>query len=310
MKQSTVVWTGVLALGAIFLIYRASTGRMGRIYVVQQQVTATVDDTPYSWTRYVGIKPGEKLRLPDGSPNPAVQFSLPRTIGLWCAAFGTLCIFSFLWRDNVFYKLAEAVMVGVSAAYAMVVGFWTAIVQNLFGKLVPDLMRQTVVPGLSDDQQTEYSYLVPLLLSVMMLWRLSPVGGWISRWPLAFFIGATAGIRLLAYLDADFVKQIQSTILPLLVAGANGEIDFAASLKNLTIVVGVLACLVYFFFSVEHTGTVGRISRLGIWFLMITFGAGFGYTVMGRIALLSARLEVLFDDWLWLIDPVGKRLGW
>ena len=42
---------------------------------------------------------------------------------------------------------------------------------------------------------------------------------------------------------------------------------------------------------------------MGIWFLMITFGAAFGYTVMGRIALLAIRLEFLFDDWLWLIDP-------
>jgi hypothetical protein len=28
---------------------------------------------------------------------------------------------------------------------------------------------------------------------------------------------------------------------------------------------------------------------------------------MGRIALLASRLEFLFDDWLWLIDPLGKR---
>ena len=42
--------------------------------------------------------------------------------------------------------------------------------------------------------------------------------------------------------------------------------------------------------------------------MMITFGAAFGYTVMGRIALLAIRLEFLFDDWLWLIDPTGKRV--
>jgi hypothetical protein len=28
---------------------------------------------------------------------------------------------------------------------------------------------------------------------------------------------------------------------------------------------------------------------------------------MGRIALLAARIEFLFDDWLWLIDPTNKR---
>ena len=40
---------------------------------------------------------------------------------------------------------------------------------------------------------------------------------------------------------------------------------------------------------------------------MITFGAAFGFTVMGRIALLAARMEFLFDDWLWLIDPNEQR---
>ena len=30
-------------------------------------------------------------------------------------AFLTLCIFSFLYRDNVFYKIAEHLVVGVSA---------------------------------------------------------------------------------------------------------------------------------------------------------------------------------------------------
>jgi hypothetical protein len=28
---------------------------------------------------------------------------------------------------------------------------------------------------------------------------------------------------------------------------------------------------------------------------------------MGRIALLAARFEFVFDDWLWLIDPAGKH---
>ena len=42
---------------------------------------------------------------------------------------------------------------------------------------------------------------------------------------------------------------------------------------------------------------------------MITFGASFGYTVMGRIALLAARIEFLLDDWLWLIDPTHRRVA-
>jgi hypothetical protein len=76
---------------------------------------------------------------------------------------------------------------------------------------------------------------------------------------------------------------------------------------NALLVVGVICCLVYFFFSVEHKGVVGGAARVGIWYLMITFGAAFGFTVMGRIALLAARVEFLFDDWLWLIDPNHLR---
>ncbi|MFQ5500167.1 MAG: hypothetical protein ACE5FH_10905, partial [Candidatus Zixiibacteriota bacterium] len=68
------------------------------------------------------------------------------------------------------------------------------------------------------------------------------------------------------------------------------------------ILIGVITGLVYFFFSKEHTGLFGSASRVGIWVLMITFGASFGYTVMGRISLLVGRLTFLFGDWLGLVS--------
>jgi hypothetical protein len=89
----------------------------------------------------------------------------------------------------------------------------------------------------------------------------------------------------------------------------DSQIDIERSIENVVLVTGTLACLSYFFFSFEHKGALGRVSRVGVWVLMITFGAGFGYTVMGRIALLAIRLEFLFDDWLWLIDPSDRRIG-
>jgi hypothetical protein len=140
----------------------------------------------------------------------------------------------------------------------------------------------------------------------MLLWRLAPKGAWIARWPLAFIIGTFAGLQMIAFLHGDFLAQIRNSILPLAVMD-RGAFDPWASLRNLLIVTGVLSCLMYFFFSFEHTGFVGKAARLGTWFLMITFGAGFGYTVMGRIALLAIRIEFLLDNWLWLIDPLHRR---
>ena len=102
-------------------------------------------------------------------------------------------------------------------------------------------------------------------------------------------------------------------MLPLVVMKetAGGEMAFSLgeSIRNGLIVFGVISALVYFLFSVEHKGPIGRIARAGTWTLMICFGAAFGYTVMGRIALLAIRFEFLFDDWLWLIDPLGRRTG-
>ena len=38
-------------------------------------------------------------------------------IGTWIAALLTLCIFSFLYRDNPFFRFAEALFAGVSLGY-------------------------------------------------------------------------------------------------------------------------------------------------------------------------------------------------
>ena len=236
------------------------------------------------------------------------DMSVSRSIGIWVGALCTLFVLSFAYKDNPLYKIAESSFVGISAAYWMVVGFWTTITPNLFGKLFPASINTWAMPGLSPVRTDNwYLYFVPLILGVMLLWRLAPKGGWISRWPLAFFIGIFCGLRLISYIQADFLSQIRNSIIPVIVL-EDGSFDFWDSLKNIILVLGLLVGLVYFFFSVEHKGIVGKTAKVGIWILMITFGAGFGYTVMGRIALLAIRLEFLFDDWLWLIDPTDKRV--
>ncbi len=303
MKPVNVAWTIILLIAGGYLAYRAATLHNGTIYVHDvdgREIVAT------AWEADLGVA------RPDVS----------RTIGVWVAAIFTLCIFSFLYRDNVFYKIAEAVVVGVSAAYWMVIGFWTVIVPNLLGKLFPAMTQSWAVPGLSPYREPFwYLYFIPLLLGIMLLWRLAPRGAWIARWPLAFTIGATAGMRLVAYIQADFLSQVRNTIRPLVAVvrespeqsllDGTASLDIANTVFNITLVVGVLSCLVYFFFSVEHKGAVGKVAHLGIWFLMITFGAAFGYTVMGRIALLAMRIEFLFDNWLWWIDPNHLRPpGW
>jgi hypothetical protein len=208
------------------------------------------------------------------------------TFGTWLAALLTLGIFSFLYKDNPLYKFSEHLFVGVSAAYWMVVYYWTQIKPNLLGTLWPSKW------GVSSQEQNLW-YFVPLLLGLFMLARLVPRIGWLSRWSLAFVVGMAAGLRLYSFLQSNAMAQIHDTIQPVVVRG-----DAVSAINNLVVAVGVFTGLIYFYFSKEHTGTFGLLSRVGIYFLMVSFGAAFGFTVMGRISLLIGRLHFLMFDWI------------
>jgi hypothetical protein len=72
-------------------------------------------------------------------------------------------------------------------------------------------------------------------------------------------------------------------------AAAPGERNWFGVFSNVLLLLGLLASLVYFYFSVAHTGAVGKVSRVGVWVLMIGFGASFGLTVQGRLSLAIGR---------------------
>jgi len=219
-------------------------------------------------------------------------------IWTWIGALLTLSILSFLYKDNVFYKFAEHLFVGVSAAYWMVIGIWGTLFPNLIAKIYPEGVR-FVLPSLAD-REPEYHYLIAAVLGVILLLRLFPKIGWVSRWALAFIVGTTAGLNLVRYLRSDFIGQVQNSMIPLVVF-EKGSLNLLESLSNTILIGGLLCGLVYFFFSKEHKGAIGTASRIGIWVLMMTFGAGFGYTVMARISLLVGRFQYLFADWLGII---------
>ncbi len=341
MKRENFIVLALLLLGAagvaaIHLLRGSSTGQgWYELRADQRKISLTHNEATQRLTAIGADAARSEAQKADARSR--IRFSLPRTVGLWVAAFFTLAILSFLYRDNPFYRFAEHAFIGVSAAFWMTVGFWNVLVPNLFGKLFPAWLKFGVQPGLNLDevvdklaaqswaqgvlidyeaaggdglsasvwQRMDLAYLIPLALGVMLLWRLAPRGGWIARWPLAMVLGTTAGIRLTGFLESDFIKQIQATIVPLYAPvydPLSGALDvgrtFYESMNNSLLVAGVVCGLVYFFFSVEHRGLIGRMSRIGIWVLMITFGAGFGYTVMGRIAMLVGRFQFLASDWL------------
>ncbi len=205
--------------------------------------------------------------------------------GTFIAAGITLSLYSFLYKDNPLFKFAENLYVGVAAAYSLTQVWYTVLLADVVNPL----------SELSESLSNLW-LIVPTLLGLFMLTQLSSAKfSWLSRIAFAFVVGLGSGLAIPRTIAANLLAQIQPTMGPITadLAGFNLFI----------ILVGVVTVLVYFFFSVEHTGPVGVASKIGIWFLMISFGASFGYTIMARLSLLIGRVGFLLEDWLVLTLP-------
>lgn len=221
-----------------------------------------------------------------------------QVFGTWVAALLTLSIFSFLYRDNPVYKLAEHIFIGVSAGYVVCLEYWNVFVPNLWNPLVYG--GQVIL-------------IVPFALGLLLFTRFSPRAGWLSRWAIAAMVGSYAGFAVIGALQGDLIAQVRASMIPLYSGDAVASISLAESaneyifaflgiIQNPLTIIGLVTTLFYFFFSREHRGGLGVASRAGIYFLMISFGASFGYTVMSRVSLLIGRLHFLLSDWLGIIQ--------
>ncbi len=205
------------------------------------------------------------------SPNP----------WLWIAAFLTLGIFSFLFKDNPFYRFCEHLFVGVANGYYIALYWHNTLRPNLYEPL----------------SQGQFLYFVPLLLGLMYFAKFIPKISWLVRIPIGFMIGWGAGISIPANFQARILRQIEGTV----VTPASFH-NFWSGIWAVFIFVGVVTTVIYFFFSREHKGILKPVSRLGIIFIMVGFGASFGYTIMARVSLLIGRIQFLLGPWLGLIN--------
>ena len=240
-------------------------------------------------------------------------------ISAWLYVLMTLCIFSFLYKDNPFYKAAEHLFVGVSAGYVAVLSFWQQVQPNLFGRLWPSridvddgsiltsiwyaiyeifnfittgfgVLDRSIFPegGIKGFEEIRIIYMIPFILGIFMLLRLVPKLGWLARWAIAYIVGMAAGLRFYGFLNSNVLNQIKASAIDF-------TSDWGTIINGLIVFIGTLTGLIYFFYSTEHKGVVGRLSRIGIYFLMIKFGAAFGFAVMGRISLLIGQFNYLTD---------------
>ena len=220
--------------------------------------------------------------------------------GLWLSIFFTFSILSFLYEDNPVYKLAEHIFMGV--------GIGIGTVEAWYGVFKPKMVDRLI-----EDQH--YWSLVPVLLLVLLFLKLVPsLSDW-ARIPIAFIVAAFAGVKLTGEANGRLVAQVSASMpdLPGLYETHgwwNWEADGAGVISGLVLVLGLCACLLHFYFSAPHNKPMRIISRVGVLVLMLSFGASFGFTVMGRISLAIGRAEDLlgFSQAEAMVTVLGQEM--
>lgn len=234
-------------------------------------------------------------------------------IGAWLMCFLTLSVFSFLYKDNPFYKIAEHTFVGVGTAYFALQYYKEGILEPVRDHMydIAEVMGEPdAVFSLGGyDADPLFAFIlraVAAVFGLMLLSRLFAPSSWAPRWPLAVMVGVYSALKLTGETQSKLVLQTKGLMKPLVPDNVDQvgwfpegvaleSTPLFLTIANAIVVIGVVCALSHFLFTWKRGRTLGAVSRVGIVVLMITFGSMFGFTVLGRIALLIERVSELFD---------------
>lgn len=202
-------------------------------------------------------------------------------LGAWLCATIVIWIYSFAYRDNVLYKLAEHMFVGTAAGYSMALA-------------LDSLNRVLIAPAVKTPQtfwSTSWHYVIPTILGILMFAKYSRRYHWLARYAVGINVAVGTGLALRTVPVANIVKQVTATILPLW--GSNP----IQVINNWILLLITAGGLTYFLFTIFPRRVEGvrpspvywvyrAFYYIGIYGMMIGFGALFANTVMTRVAFL------------------------
>ena len=112
-------------------------------------------------------------------------------LGTWVAAILTLCIFSFLYKDNPAYKAAQSLFVGLTLGYVLVV---KVLKEGFFG-VIKDQFFAAGTWSIQGDVAAIVSAVIAILLGLLFFSSYIPKWSWLVTIVLALIGLATLKIR-------------------------------------------------------------------------------------------------------------------
>ena len=193
----------------------------------------------------------------------------------------SILVFSYLIGDNVLFRLAIHLFIGVSAGVVAVMILYQVIYPRL---LMPFISGTNIQKGIT---------LIPLILSVLLLFKVTPRGSKVGLLSSSLLLGIGVAVTIGGAILGTLFPQINSTISPF---GHGNEIN--VQLEGLLILVATVTSLLYFYFGaklemgrpLKRPAWIEWSAKIGQIFILITLGAIFAGVYITSISALSERL--------------------
>jgi hypothetical protein len=219
-----------------------------------------------------------------------METGLLDTAGVAVAVILTLFVFSYLLGDNVLYKLAEHLFVGVALGYAVVIVFHSVLASKLFIPLA-DAAGQ-------GDWGRFLLLCISLILGLLLLTkplRSVPLLGNIS---VAVLLGTGGALAIGGVLLGTLLPQVDATAD---VTRYGSGLGLFSGLVGLA---GTTGVLLHFYFGADKGGRVSGLrdrlvmvwGGLGRWFILVAFAAILAATFVSRLSFLVGWMESLLNN--------------
>lgn len=220
--------------------------------------------------------------------------------GTIVAAVLTVMVLSYLIGDNVLFRIATYLFIGVAAGYAGSIAWYHVIFPGLIEPLFSTDLGEIFTPT------TVVTLLVPWLLALMLLLKMSKSTARYGSLPVAILVGVGAAVIVGGGITGTIIPQslaAMETLDPFAQAPLTGETGFERIANVLIMLVGTISTLIYFRFSARR-GPSGEalqsllsrsISNVGRVFIAMTFGVMYAGALAATMIVFSERVQFLRD---------------